>query len=603
MRPSNPQYVVPPFPAFPSVTRYVPIGSIADAVDRVCRSVDAREGLSLVIGPPGTGKSLLCSLLVDRYQESHDCVVLGETPIENRAGYLRHMLHHLGADYRNVDESDLQLALVDRVCDQASDREGLLIIVDEAQALAPEVLEAIRMSTNIHRQGEPRVCAVVVGGVKLDDTLAEPTLEPFTQRISARCYLHPMNGEETRHYISETIQSCGADPENTITREAISMVHHACCGVPRLVNQVMTEAIDIAEESDESLITEQSIDRAWAQLQQLPSPMLESPKLNASSNSIEFGELDELGGLDERNGLDERDRDEAVAESDVDPLDLKQDPMQEEPEEANLETLAFDEEELMDAASAVNAIARENWLSAEIVAGDEATLYEEPDGRGPVTVPAAIGSPPKTASTQAIFGDFEDEEDVCLGSGVIPFARGTSATGTKNSDPTVDNSRHDLPAENPSTESSDPCRDRDLETILHQEIVGISDMAAASELYAMHDAATPHSCSSDCANCECHDRTLDHHVIEGSDDSEETSDIVAIQLHQSSEDAGAVDEPLESDEALTGILLRDDSDLLIIEEDLDLAGESKSTSNDESEQKVSVDFQAMLQRMRTGTEG
>ncbi len=262
-------------------------------MDRVCRSVDASDAISLVIGPPGTGKSLICGLLVDHYRSSHDVVVIGETPIDSREAFQRHLLHHLGADFSRIPEGDLQLALIDRVCSDEAPQGGLLIIVDEAQSLPTDVLEAIRMVTNIMRDGQPRVSAVLCGGVKLDETLVDTSMEAFTQRVATRCYLHPMNGEETRRYITETIQACGSNPDETVTEEAIAAVHHACCGVPRLMNQMLTQAIDCAAAADQAQITEELIDQAWAQLQQLPSPMVEEPKIAHKGAPIEFGELDE----------------------------------------------------------------------------------------------------------------------------------------------------------------------------------------------------------------------------------------------------------------------------------------------------------------------
>ena len=103
-------------------------------MDRVCRSVDASDAISLVIGPPGTGKSLICGLLVDHFRSSHDVVMIGETPIDSREAFQRHLLHHLGADFSGISDSDLQLALIDRVCSDEAPRGGLLIIVDEAQS-------------------------------------------------------------------------------------------------------------------------------------------------------------------------------------------------------------------------------------------------------------------------------------------------------------------------------------------------------------------------------------------------------------------------------------------------------------------------------------
>ncbi len=614
MQRSDQQYVTPPFPAFPSVSRYVPLGSIADAMARVCRSVDSREGVSLVVGPPGTGKSLLCSLLVDRYRETHDVVVLGETPIDSPAAYLRHLLHHLGADYRGIGDADLQLALVDRVCDNDPPNAGLLIIVDEAQALGADVLEAIRMSTNIHSGGQPRVFAVVVGGVRLDDTLAAPSMEPFSQRIAARCYLHPMNADETRHYITETIQCCGADPDSTITGEAISAVHHACSGVPRLVNQIMTEAIDIAEAADESLISDYTIDCAWAQLQQLPSPMIESPEFASQGAPVEFGELEEL---DETPGADARVEEEvATAAVDSQACDLS---------EVDCEAGACDEmvceqeNEAADCVAATGSAAtesadekrdlvastiRENMLSADVASEHAETVKGETQYRSLVSFPvskvstlgerrAAVKDP------SVIFGEFDDEEDVCLGSAGKP----AGARGVAESTPLPPASTPCMDSDSTGSRTIDSqsidSQCDDLEAMLHQEIIGIGDMSANANFLALHEAA-----DQAWAEARLNEATSSEHsdVESFVDEAEAMPSTLSLHVDERRTSSCELETKLRTDlsDGSLRLTVRDDSDLLIIEEDVDLSRSSSSTSSERDQTEVSVDCHAMIQRMRTG---
>ncbi len=390
MQPSDLNYHLPPFPAFPSTSRYVPLGSVDDAFARICRSIDASEAISLVIGPPGTGKSLLCGLIAQRYRGSHDVVVLGETRLEDRNAFLRHLLHHLQVDMSRVRDGDLQLAVIDRVCGDESAEGGLLIVVDEAQSLSLEVLEAIRMVTNIMRHGVPRVSAVVCGGVKLDDLLVEASMEAFTQRVATRCYLHPLNGEETKQYIVETIRQCGADPSATINDAAIATIHHACSGVPRLINQLMTQAIDCAEEVDQAMISERVIDIAWSQLQQLPSPMVEEPRMVRESTSVEFGELDESESFLD---LPEMDRERLASQksgqefADLDDIVV---------EGASELWLDEQEEEFHPEADAIDL---ESSNEIDNLSSDE-SVFDDMSTKG------------------SVFGDFEIEEEIAVGTGL-----------------------------------------------------------------------------------------------------------------------------------------------------------------------------------------
>ncbi len=543
MQPSDSSYNVPPFPAFPSTSRYVPLGPVQDSLGRVCRSIDASEAISLVIGPPGTGKSLIGGLLCEHYRESHDVVVIGETCLDDRAAFMRHLLHALNVEISAVPDGDLQLALVDYACGDESSEGGLLIVIDEAQSLSAEVLEAIRMTTNINRDGEPRVSAVLCGGVKLDETLSDAALESFTQRVATRCYLHPLNADETRRYVTETIRNCGAESEETITDKAITSVHHACSGVPRLINQMMTQAIDCAEDADQSQITEQIIDCAWAQLQQLPSPMVEEPRITQDSAPVEFGELDEsveFGGLSDcvDSPCDESAPVGSLQE------EVSSDAVQDE----FIEVEKSDTDESVFTGCEIEI----ESSTAQWIDETESTGIESNDE---VEIPVAL-----VESPVQLFGHFDDEEEVALGNGVV--ARDSRAPATP-------------PA--------------NLEAMLHQEIVGMSTYCDDSESPEEQPLVT--------------DQLEELGVIE--ETPEVHGDFIEI------EDEGSAVLSVEPKSAALWVeggsnvtdggddLIHDDCDILVIEDEVELR--RPAARLDSKDQTISVDFQAMLSRMRSGS--
>lgn len=476
---------LPPFPAFPSTERYVAVGTIAEAVNRVGRAISAREPAALVIGPPGTGKSLLAELIAQRYASSRQVVTLGDVPMRDSDALLRHLLHHLGVDSRCDDP---HLALVDYLKRQSDQEAGLLVIVDEAHKLSVEVIEAIRMVTNITRAGKPRVFALLCGGPKLDETLVDSSLESFAQRAATRCYLHPFNAEETRQYIHQTIAACSGDAEGTVTAEAIAAVHHACCGVPRLINQLMTEAIDCAADTDREVIDESIVDRAWAQLQQLPSPLVESAELGHQSVAIEFGELAaEEGSLQEHAG-----------------------PAWEPPS-----ILA---EQLANSDQPAAGIELESSSACWIEETAEQPQQPEQPEQHLCDVLQTAGE------VLELFGQFENEEEIAVGTG---FSTRLAAP---------------------------PVAPTDLESLLHAEIVAAGPFDAE---YA--DAPPP-------------------------------AEIPKIQLHRYDEE--------EDRNAPAGC--QDDSDLLIIEDDVDVLPMDWCEPPPGPAHEVTVDFQSMLARMRSG---
>jgi type II secretory pathway predicted ATPase ExeA len=275
-----------PFPCVPMSDRYLAIGSIEDARSRICRMIERSEGLGVIIGPPGTGKTLLCQRIAAQYRNSHAVVMLGDIRVSSRMGLIQQVLFHLRVPHRDLDEQAMQLALVETLTKGSDGARSLLLLIDEAQMLSAELLDEIRMLTNLIRDGRPMVQTVLVGSPRMEDALADPQMESLTQRIGARCYLHPMNHAETSQYIRSMLAATGMQ----VSDDAIASVYHACGGVPRLINQLMNQSVDFASLHRRSMIDDHSVQHAWADLQQLPSPILE-PKLKPAA-AIEFGDLD-----------------------------------------------------------------------------------------------------------------------------------------------------------------------------------------------------------------------------------------------------------------------------------------------------------------------
>jgi type II secretory pathway predicted ATPase ExeA len=548
-------YNAPPFPPFPAASRYIPLGSVQEAMDRVCRSVDAMDAISMIIGPPGTGKSLLCSLIAQQYTESHEIVMLGEIPANTRAEFLNLLLHRLGVDVKDMRESDMQIALMDRVCGQDSMPGGVLMIIDEAQAMPREVMEAVRTVTNISRTGEPRIFAVMCGGAKIDEMLAEPSMEAFNQRVATRCYLHPMNCDETRHYISETIAACGADADETITGEAIAAVHHACCGVPRLINQMMAQAIDCAADNEQTLITEQIIDQAWAELQQLPSPMIEEPKISSETSSeVEFGELSDFGEpsvFDSPSQSNQMPSGQFGGECQFadlnDALDFA--------EPVNCQESAIDQEPVIREAPAMGCVVEEIDLDQS-----QASWVEEPAAE-------EMPESPTAPSTNDLFGQFDEEETIELG-----------ACSMASAEPAVDvASQQTMPKAMPM----------DLEQMLHQEILSMGSMDSLEVVETSNELPAE----------------ADHYVEDPQDEESEASDMIAeepavLQLPASIDMDGESNDEASSKEKI--LRIRDDSDILVIEDEVELRADA-ATDNSQggSRQAVALDFQSMLTRMKS----
>jgi len=284
-----------PFVPAPSAEAYIPTGSVEAARQTLIRCIDRGEGPAIVVGPSGTGKSLLGQVLARHFRGRFHVALLSGARLGTRRALLQNILFELKLPYRDMDEGELRLSLVDHLEPRSGGPEGLLLLVDEAHTLPLRLLEEVRLLTNLVRDGQSRVRLVLSGGMALEERLASPKLESFHQRIAARCYLQPLSRDETIHYVQEQIRQAGG-AESLLAADARPAVHAATDGIPRLINQVCDHALMLAALGGHRQIDAAGIEEAWADLQQLPLPLHEPPVLmGAGSGSaggiVEFGQL------------------------------------------------------------------------------------------------------------------------------------------------------------------------------------------------------------------------------------------------------------------------------------------------------------------------
>jgi type II secretory pathway predicted ATPase ExeA len=259
----------------------------------VFRAIQRGEGLALVVGPSGTGKTLLCQVLAQQLADELDVVVLSSGRLGTRRALLQAILYHLRRPYRGMDENELRLALTGYVTSGQSKADGIALVVDEAHTLPLRLLDEVRMLTNLAANGQPRVRLLLAGNALLEERIANPRLDSFSQRVAARCYLEALNRTETRDYIDAQITMAGGQSSEVFSEDACQAVHRATDGVPRLINQVCDHAMLLAYAAGTRRIEARDVEEAWADLQQLPARRADEPTAESSGGVIEFGSLDD----------------------------------------------------------------------------------------------------------------------------------------------------------------------------------------------------------------------------------------------------------------------------------------------------------------------
>jgi type II secretory pathway predicted ATPase ExeA len=279
-----------PFVAAPDPDRYFPAVVIEESRRRLTRCIERGEGPALLVGGTGTGKSLLLEVLARQFSSKMTTVLLAGAQLCTRRALQQSILFQLGLPYRQLEEGDLRLSLLEFLRPLEGKPRKLLLLVDEADSLPTRLLEELRALTNISYKGEMLVGLVLVGCATLEERFAEPELEVFAQRLAHRCYLAPFSREETFQYLRAQVAAVGIDPAKLFAQDGLEAIYIATDGVPRLINQIGDQLVWLVGETGYAPIDAAIVQQAWSELQQIPAPwnLTATEELNCP---VEFGEL------------------------------------------------------------------------------------------------------------------------------------------------------------------------------------------------------------------------------------------------------------------------------------------------------------------------
>ncbi len=258
-----------PFMAAPRTQFYHPAKLIDGALHGVDRAIRRAEGFSLVVGSPGTGKSLLLAKVAESVGDDFAVALLSGARICTRRALWQSILAELGQPYRGIDEAELRIAVVETVRGLAARGSGLVILVDEAHTLPLRLIEELRLLANTPTP-LPAVHIVLAGTSSLEERLGAPKMESCTQRIAMRAYLEPLDHAETVAYLRTQMKAAGLDWDAAFDRGCDDAVYGAADGVPRLVNQICDQALVLVGEGRR--VRPADIAAAWQEIQRLPAP-------------------------------------------------------------------------------------------------------------------------------------------------------------------------------------------------------------------------------------------------------------------------------------------------------------------------------------------
>jgi len=238
-----------PFPATPDPARYYPATSHERAIARLLNGLTDGEGVMVLTGLPGTGKTLLCHCLLERLGSEVGVAFLTNSHVGDRAGLLQAILYDLSLPHERRGEQEMRLALTDHLLRGYEKGRGTILILDEAQHLTPDLLEELRLLGNLEARSGKAVQVVLVGQPSLLETLRNPQLAAFAQRLAVRADVEPLDLQEAADYLLHHVRIAGGRPERLFADEALEILARQTRGVPRLLNQAAHQALNLAAEA------------------------------------------------------------------------------------------------------------------------------------------------------------------------------------------------------------------------------------------------------------------------------------------------------------------------------------------------------------------
>ncbi len=264
---------IAPFGISPRLDFIYASSAFSESKAHLVYGLESNEAIVMITGAIGTGKTMTVQSFLSQLGERHMTALVTNTSVDAKE-LLKLILDDLDAPLsREADKSDLLIALKQMIIEQGREGRRVIIIIDEAQNLAPGVLEEIRLLTNLGQGDQQPVQVILVGQPELEHIVARPELAQLRQRIRVHYRLVPLTRQELGEYVDHRMVVAGGRA-GTFTAGALDRVFALSSGVPRVVNTLCNDALLAAFVAGHAKVEAQDVEATDG----APTPVILKPE-------------------------------------------------------------------------------------------------------------------------------------------------------------------------------------------------------------------------------------------------------------------------------------------------------------------------------------
>jgi general secretion pathway protein A len=224
-----------------------------EALAQLTYALREKKGFTVITGEVGTGKTLLVQTLLSKLNGNIRTAYLFNPRLDS-TDFIQYICEDFGLNGQKKSKGEYITQLHHFLTACYANNENVVLIIDEAQNLDPELLEEVRLLTNLETPKKKLLQIILLGQPELNDILDNPQCRQLKQRVSLRYHIQPLKKEETEAYIEKRLKMAGAFDPYLFDPKAIDQIYKYTKGIPRLINTVCDNALLTGYANDQEVI-------------------------------------------------------------------------------------------------------------------------------------------------------------------------------------------------------------------------------------------------------------------------------------------------------------------------------------------------------------